>query len=153
MKECIKVVKGDLLQAKEDIICHQVNAQGVMGAGLATKIKKHYPEAFARYRELCLRENKGKQLLGTCQIIKSKDKYIANIFGQHKFGRNGVFTEMDALKEAFYSLKVRAQKHNLTVAIPFKFGCGLAGGDWNEVFKLIEETFSDYPLTIYIKED
>lgn len=153
MSDYITIVKGDLLQATEDIICHQVNAQGVMGAGLATEIKKQYPEAFERYRELCLRENKGKHLLGTCQIVKSKDKYIANIFGQHKFGRNGVFTEMDALKKAFYSLKIRAQKYNLSVAIPYKFGCGLAGGDWNEVFKLIEETFCDYPFTIYIKED
>lgn len=153
MSEYIKIVKGDLLQATEDVICHQVNAQGVMGSGLAKDIKKQYPEAFERYRVLCLQENKGRHLLGTCQIIKSKDKYIANIFGQHKFGRNGVYTEMDALKQAFYSLKMRAQKHNLSVAIPFKFGCGLAGGDWNEVFKLIEETFRDYPFTIYIKED
>ncbi|MCU5279696.1 macro domain-containing protein [Bacillus thuringiensis] len=153
MSEFIKIVKGDLLQATEDIVCHQVNAQGVMGSGLAKDIKKHYPEAFERYRALCLQENKGRHLLGTCQIIKSKDKYIANIFGQHKFGRDGVYTEMDALKQAFYSLKMRAQKHNLSIAIPFKFGCGLAGGDWNEVFKLIEETFRDYHFTIYIKED
>lgn len=151
MSEYVKVIKGDLLQAKEDIICHQVNAQGVMGAGLAREIKKHYPEVFERYRELCFKEKKGRHLLGNCQIIKSKDKYIANIFGQHKFGRKGVFTEMDALREAFYSLKVRAQKHDLSVAIPFQFGCGLAGGDWNEVFKLIEETFHDYPCAIYIK--
>ncbi|MED0951366.1 macro domain-containing protein [Bacillus mobilis] len=153
MSEYIKVVKGDLLQATEDIICHQVNCHGKMGKGLAEGIKHAFPEAFERYRALCLQENKGRHLLGTCQIIKSKDKYIANIFGQHNYGKKGVFTEMDALQQAFYSLKMRAQKHNLSVAIPFKFGCGLAGGDWNEVFKLIEETFRDYPVTIYIKED
>ncbi|MFJ8531122.1 macro domain-containing protein [Bacillus sp. NPDC094106] len=132
MGEYVQVIKGNLLHAKEDIIGHQVNAQGVMGAGLATEIKSRYPEAFERYKELCITEKKGRHLLGTCQIIKSKDKYIANIFGQHKFGRKGVFTEVDALKKALYSLKVRAQKYNLSVAIPCYLGCGLAGGDWQE---------------------
>ena len=27
-------------------------------------------------------------------------------------------------------------------------GCGLAGGDWNKVQLIIEEVFSDYPVTI-----
>ena len=29
----IKTVYGNILDATEDIICHQVNCQGVMGAG------------------------------------------------------------------------------------------------------------------------
>ena len=32
----IKIVDGDILQAKEDIIAHQVNAMGVMGTGFET---------------------------------------------------------------------------------------------------------------------
>ena len=31
----IKTVVGDILDATEDIICHQVNCRGVMGAGVA----------------------------------------------------------------------------------------------------------------------
>ena len=31
----IKTVYGNILDATEDIICHQVNCQGVMGAGVA----------------------------------------------------------------------------------------------------------------------
>ena len=31
----IKVVNGSLLDATEDILCHQVNCQGVMGSGVA----------------------------------------------------------------------------------------------------------------------
>ena len=31
----IKIVDGSLLDATEDILCHQVNCQGNMGAGVA----------------------------------------------------------------------------------------------------------------------
>lgn len=29
----IKTIEGNILDAEEDIICHQVNCKGVMGAG------------------------------------------------------------------------------------------------------------------------
>lgn len=49
----IKIVKGDILQASEDIIGHQVNCQGVMGAGLAKQIRNKYPHVYDEYRKLC----------------------------------------------------------------------------------------------------
>ncbi|WP_411668007.1 hypothetical protein [Bacillus subtilis] len=38
----IKIIQGDLLEAKENIIAHQVNCKGVMGSGIALQIKKKY---------------------------------------------------------------------------------------------------------------
>lgn len=35
----IKTIEGNILDAEEDIICHQVNCKGVMGAGLAKQSK------------------------------------------------------------------------------------------------------------------
>ena len=46
----IKVVYGDLMQATEDIIVHQVNCKGVMGSGVAKQIKANFPEVFNEYR-------------------------------------------------------------------------------------------------------
>ena len=34
-----------------DILCHQVNCQGVMGAGLAKQIRSKYPEVYEQYKE------------------------------------------------------------------------------------------------------
>ena len=31
---------GDILHTEADVICHQVNCKGVMGAGLAKQIRK-----------------------------------------------------------------------------------------------------------------
>ena len=40
---------GDIFDSNCNIICHQVNCMGVMGAGLAKQVKKKCPDAFRRY--------------------------------------------------------------------------------------------------------
>ena len=144
----IKIVDGDILQAKEDIIAHQVNAMGVMGSGLAKQIKEKYPEVFEQYRKFFI--NNKFTALGKCQIVKTDDnKYVANLFGQLKYGRDKQYTDYKALEEALFSLKVSAKDHNKSVAIPFNLGCGLAGGSWPFVYNMIEEVFHDYNAILY----
>jgi O-acetyl-ADP-ribose deacetylase (regulator of RNase III) len=72
----VNIVDGDILNAKENIICHQVNCQGVMGSGLAKQIKNKYPNVYAKYKKFC-EENKGS-CLGCFQILKLK---ILNLLG------------------------------------------------------------------------
>jgi hypothetical protein len=38
---------------------------------------------------------------------------------------------------------------NDSIALPYNLGCGLDGGDWIVVYKIIEEVFNDYDVTIY----
>ena len=33
--------------------------------------------------------------------------------------------------------------------LPYRIGCGLAGGNWQIVKQMIENIFSDYPISIY----
>lgn len=147
----IKEVKGDLLQATENIIGHQVNCQGVMGLGLAAKIRSKYPIVFERYKQLVNMHNSNKEiLLGTTQIIKvDENKYVANLFGQFNYGRDQRHTSYEHLFQALETLKQKVKKNNLTVALPYGLGCGLAGGDWNIVWNLINKAFEDYEVTIY----
>lgn len=138
----VKIVKGDLLNATEDYICHQVNCVGVMGAGLALSIKNTYPEVFKKYRYACL--NAQKDLLGCVQIIGK----VVNIFGQRSYGTHSRQTDYNALKTAFTKLheKLPIEK---SLAFPYNFGCGLAGGNWYIVYQLIEECFKNRYVTIY----
>lgn len=147
----IKEVKGDLLQATENIIGHQVNCQGTMGLGLAAKIKNKYPIVFERYKQLVNMHNSNKEiLLGTAQVIKvDENKYVANLFGQFYYGRGERHTDYKSLYQALETLKQKAKKRNLTVALPHGLGCGLAGGDWSIVQDLIKKSFEDYEVTIY----
>ena len=45
----ISVVKGNLLNASEDIIAHQVNCQKKMNSGVAKAIREEWPNVFDRY--------------------------------------------------------------------------------------------------------
>ena len=47
----IKVVKGNLLDATEAIIAHQVNCQKKMNSGVAKAIREKYPIVFDIYHQ------------------------------------------------------------------------------------------------------
>lgn len=141
----IKVYEGNIFTTSAEIIAHQVNCQGVMGAGLAKQIRDTYPEVYEAYRDHCLNHEKsGALLLGSIlyQPVKNKRLCVANLFAQDKFG-NGCQTDYEALKKCFNILEQHAGAKNFKVAIPFKIGCGLAGGDWESaVFPMIKDVFA-----------
>ncbi|KRE20122.1 macro domain-containing protein [Bacillus safensis] len=149
----IKTVNGNILEASEDIICHQVNCKGVMGAGLAKQIKSKYPNVFKDYKQLCTEQ--GDDLLSSVQLITTKDgKTIANLFAQAGYGRTRKQTDYDALRSCFQHLKDTVtqspeEKKQTSIAIPYGIGCGLAGGDWTIVEEMIEEVLGDCEVTVY----
>ncbi len=145
----IKTINGDILNATEDIICHQVNCQGVMGSGLAKQIKQKYYEAYEKYKEYCERE---RNLLGNVCVAACKDgKIIFHLFGQDKYGTNKRHTNYEALDKALVNALHLAKSHGKTIALPYNLGCGLAGGDWDIVYGMIERVFEDYGVTLYKK--
>ena len=68
----IKTVYGNILDATEDIICHQVNCQGVMGAGVAKALYQRWPIVKGAYQRFCQVESLGEpqNLLGKVQMLK-----------------------------------------------------------------------------------
>lgn len=145
----IRIVEGDLLKAKEDIWGHQVNTLGAMGAGLAKQIKVKYPHVFQEYKSVCNMYNR-QSLMGEVTVHLIDDgRLIANLFGQMEVGRGKRQTDYDALHQALTRLKDYAVENNKSVALPFAIGCGLAGGDWKIVYKMIDEVFADYEVVLY----
>lgn len=146
----IKYVTGNLLEAEENIIGQQVNAQGVMGAGLAKQIRNKYPVAYKEYMKVCGDSDYDSDLLGRTQLVQlNEGSFIANLFGQLGYGRGKIHTDYNSLKRALRTLKDFAVARKLSVALPFGLGCGLAGGSWEIVSKIIEKVFEDYEVTIY----
>lgn len=162
----IKYINGDILTANNlpefVAICHQVNCQGVMGAGLAKQIRDKYPMVYTTYRKYCLDKNinppqlSKSPLLGKIQVLYPEkgtlnpEYYhfcIINCFGQNGYGYESVQTDYAAVKECFR--KINEVFSGKRVAIPFKFGCGLAGGDWNIVLSLIEKELKDCLVEIW----
>lgn len=150
----VRKMFGDLLTAPANILCHQVNYFGVMGAGVAAAIRsKLLSEAeFQRYREFCTEydsDSLGKVLYST--IVPGR-QYVANCFCQREFDEeaSGVLTDYDAMRECLTSVRDFAHKANLTVALPGYMGCGIAGGNWYRVMDVINDVFGEswVPLTI-----
>lgn len=144
----IKVVQGNLLDAQEDIIAHQVNCFGAAG-GLAASVFDKWPDAGSDYLQvvgrMCGRED---DLLGICQLTgrQADGKIIANLFGQLFPGRD---FRPRSLELALGQLSALAKDMGASVALPYKLSCGICGGDWETVRQIIECTMQDIDLTLY----
>ena len=145
----INIVNGNVLNATENIIGHQTNCLGIMGAGLALRVKVYHNNVYVEYKELC--KQSGESLLGTYQLVQiGTDKYIANLFGQNGiFGMENGGTDYNALRQSLISLVNYAQTNNLSVALPYNLGCGLGGGRWDMVYGIIQDVFENYDVTLY----
>lgn len=157
----IKIVNGDLLQSNLSLIAHQTNCLGVMGAGIAKAIKNKWDSVYIQYANHCKYLKCSKKLLGTCQVCITLDepiKFVANLFGEYSFTESVApfenrHTDYNALKKALLNLKVFCEDEEVTeVGIPYKLGCGLAGGDWDGVvYPMLQELFAnDSTITLYI---
>lgn len=136
---------GDLLESSCDIIAHQVNEYGVMGAGIAAQIKDKYPNIYDAYHFIV---ESGSRIDGVVYPVKveNSDRIVVNCFTQ----RNGK-TDYKALKEAVIQVKVIAKIYAAkTVGIPYKYGCGIAYGDWDIVEKIWTDAFADSPIELQI---
>lgn len=145
----IKEVEGNLLTYPNiQVIGHQTNCFGIMGGGIAKQIRNMYPEVYDEYYAKC-HQSDHWELLGTTQICKTHDgKIVANLFGQYGIGGN-VETNYDALRNALLLLKLQVKNEftsgdSINIGLPYKIGCGLAGGDWDgAVYPIIRELFED----------
>lgn len=143
----VKVVKGNLLYSNCDIIGHQVNCKGVMGAGVAKQLVNMYPGLLSGYRKSL---NSLPRPLGNVYMHQENGKLIANIFGQDSYGRYGLHTNYDALTDGLVKLHSFAKKHGYTIGLPYGIGCGLAGGDWKIVEKIINSIFGSSNVSCYL---
>lgn len=148
----IKYLEGNVLNSNADVILHQVNCKGKMGAGLALQIKNKYPNVFREYAQLCTQAQENSSLLlGNVLIVPiGSSQYIANLFAQDNYASYGFaahcMTDYNALRKCLKTINEKFAGKK--VALPYLLGCGLAGGDWKIVEKIIEEELTDCDVEI-----
>lgn len=142
----VKIIDGDLFSTDAKYICHQVNCRGRMGSGVAKIVKSRFPEAFEQYIAAC---DKGAYL-GLTQYVKSGGKVIINMFAQDKYGFDGArYTDYDAFMKCLAEIK-SAIPSGRTIAMPYKIGCGLGGGDWETIYNMIDRVLGqDYTVELW----
>ena len=129
-------IVGDILKVKHGVICHQVNLQGVAGAGLARDIGIAFPEWKTHYTT-----NAHVYSLGDVDFLNvSKHIVIASLFAQDGYGRDKKYTDYDALYKCLLELTVKKCEKDLI--FPYGMGCGLGGGDWGVVYGMLKTFFS-----------
>ena len=142
----------NILNVKQGIIVHQVNCQGVMGAGLALALRRKYPQMYTSYMKVCSMYT-SEQLLGKVQMIKiSDDLTICNFFAQLNYGTGKVQTNYDAFEKCLEKLAFKTGS-DTPIYIPYKIGCGLAGGDWEIIKELLDIYLYDHKVIICRKEE
>lgn len=141
----IREIVGDITRDGKGFIAHQVNYQGVMGAGVALSIKNKLltDEQYKVYQEMCRQH--GSELLGTTMFVSyTDDIMVANMFCQNDFSTPGsCITNYSAMCRCLTDLKGIAERWKMPVCFPGYIGCGIAGGDWSVVKQLITEIFGD----------
>lgn len=149
----IKIVKGNLLDATEDIICHQVNCQGVMKSGVAKAIRDKWPKVYEEYRPLCV-GHLGSTILGYVQFVELDDdaRIVANLFAQNDYGYDGQrYTSYDAFYKCLTELRRLAG--NYSFAFPYKIGSDRGGASWRVIYAMICDVLGDRNVTIYKLEE
>lgn len=145
----IKEIRGDLLTSGSDVLCHQTNYLGSMGAGIAATIRSELLtlEQYREYQMYC--QLWGPMALGHVQFIKLHDgRYVANLFSQDDlYAKDGdTITDYEMLEFALLQVAKFARENALTVAIPGHMGCGIAGGNWEKVKSVIRQVFKYSPV-------
>lgn len=146
-------ITGDLLMAKEDLIlAHAVNAQGVMGAGIAKAIRQKFPTNFFQYKEAC--EN--SDITGKCVLGITSSNMIANLCTSRGFGSE-VDSEESILKNTILAIQDmfdQLEKMYLPrkVICSNKFNSGIFNVPWEKTEAIIAkfmEKYTDYKWVIF----
>lgn len=146
----VNVVEGDMIARAKmgnyGAILHGANCFHAMGSGLAPKMKEAFPECFVADKAT---KRGDIDKLGTysyCKALAYNGKIydVLNCYTQFKTGAN---VDYDAIKTVFEKINADYIDKNTLIGIPL-IGCGIAGGDWNKVSKIIDKATPNVKLEL-----
>lgn len=113
----VKIINGNILKCKENVIVHQTNIQGIMGGGVARQLSNRYESLEEEYRNFCKYYNYDyKKLKGRVFKIMLQGKIIMNMFSQ----KENFDTDYEAMEKGLEEIKEYVKRANLSIAIPYR---------------------------------
>lgn len=146
--------RGNLVDAflngDVDHIISGSNCFCTMGAGLAQTIKSRLPEM---YEADCQTIKGDITKLGSFSYHDYGYRFGFNAYIQYNYGRNGRQLNYEALEASLFAidsfLKERCGSGQpQTIGLPM-IGCGLAGGHWEVVVKIVRDVLQSHCVYIY----
>jgi O-acetyl-ADP-ribose deacetylase (regulator of RNase III) len=152
----INFTTGDATQPVGDgpkIVVHVCNDIGGWGRGFVVALSKRWSEPEQRYRAWSRGDGDKPFALGEVQFVQVTDEvWIANLIGQHDIRAvEGVPpVRYDAIRNGLQQVAKEAHRLGASVHMP-RIGCGLAGGKWDEIGKIVEDELvkNGIPVTVY----
>lgn len=153
----IREIEGDIFDSMADAIVIPVNTVGVMGAELALRCKKKYPEIVGLYRYACW---SGALRIGTVHVHRVDPDgpglphpriICLPTKRDWKDPSKLIYVERGLIELR----KQIAERSIMSVAIP-ALGCGNGGLAWQEVKQLICAQMDDIPgldVEVYLPHD
>lgn len=141
----IEIVNDSILNSKEQYIAHQCNCVTKNSLGLAKLLFETYP-----WSNVYLNRDKPDKP-GTVKISYNPNNnngpHIINMFAQFIPGKSRTFDE-EYRRLSYFKSCMTSIFDNIpdlkSIAFPFGIGCGLAGGDWNKYYQIIQEFAEKY---------
>lgn len=140
-----------------DVIAHGCNCQNIMGAGIASQIKRAWPDAFLIDKEYGQEFKEPYMMMGTysktIQEIGTEDNrrwlYVLNLYTQLYPGLRSPQSDIPFDYDAFTICckKINHEFQGKRLGVPY-IGCGLAGGEKADVESIMEYRMPDIDITI-----
>lgn len=150
----IYYIKGDATCPRGDdnkIIAHVCNNVGAWGAGFVMALSARWSAPEISYHNWKRGVFEEPFELGHVQPVRvERDIYVCNMIAQEsvhsKDGRPPI--RYCALQRCLQRVAMIAQSLNATIHMP-RIGCGLAGGEWETVEKIINQELGEFSVTVY----
>lgn len=155
MKE-IHYITGDATNPKvqgNKIICHICNDIGAWGAGFVLALSRKWQEPEKSYRKWFVEKaENGRLPLGRVKLVQVEpDVFVANMIGQCGIGSTATTKPIryEAVQQCLTAIAIKAKEINASVHMP-RIGCGLAGGEWQEIEEIINKTLLKENLEVFV---
>ncbi len=151
----IQYLKGDATDPRGTgarMIVQVVNDKAITwGKGFSVAVRTRWPHAQKEFTRWVF-ASRPEFKLGNIHIAKLDESIeLASMVAQHGYGPS-LFPRIQylAIEECLSKVAVRAKETNASIHMP-RIGCGEAGGEWNIVSEIIDETLSreNIPVTVY----
>lgn len=138
---------NEFSNSTDTFLMHGANCCNTMGAGIARIIKERYPTAFEADLKAHNKEKLGfdSSLAGNFSIapaieINISNRYILNLYTQIYPGKN---FELKFLIEALSKIDLKfCQQYKIKKILLPAIGCGIGGGNWDDVVKIIMKWYT-----------
>jgi len=150
----IHYLEGDATQPQGDgfkIIAHVCNNVGAWGAGFVLALSKRWKAPEVAYRYWASQLHGQRMPLGEIQtVLAEADIAVVNMIAQRGIGRTaeGIPLQYLALDICLEKLAKHAKQLGASIHMP-RIGCGLAGGDWADVERLINSRLGEVEVYVY----